>query len=683
MTRLDVRTMVIPAADLGGDSSLPSIRDIRNVQQRTRTRLGDEDGLFVGYGFRSGVFPYRQQDRYGRDLSPKAFDTCVLENRHLRAVFVPSLGGRLWSLVDKDKGRELLFANPVFQPGNLAARNAWFSGGVEWNMGIIGHSPLTCSTLFTARLVADDGTPVLRMYEYERIRGCTYQMDFFLPEASRLLHARMRIVNPNAETVPMYWWSNIAVAEDPGGRVIMPAREAYSYRDGAITRMAIPQVEGTDVTYPVNNRHAVDFFWRIPEGERTYICHLDQNGCGLVQASTRRLRGRKLFVWGQGPGGDRWQEFLSQAGTGGRYLEIQAGLAHTQYECLPMPPRTAWEWMETYGAMEACPSRIHGTWEEACSEVGEQLDRLVEEAALERLLASTRETLALQPAGDILFRGSGWGALEAYRRQLAGEEPLSLHLDFGTLGEEQRPWAALLESGSLPATSPLQVPASWMHQAEYRERLERSVRGPDADNAAAWMHLGMMRFDGHGFDAARDAFERSLAIAPGPFALYGLSQTAMVAGDPAGAAELAVQAALLLPGEISLAREALHMLAQAGLYERILALLPDFGPPIRSDGRVRLMEATALAHQDRLEEAETILFGHGGLVVPDNREGENSVCELWFLVQEKRAEREGRAFDRDAANPPSFLDFRMLVERPRRPAPGEGDAHRKGRKRHE
>ena len=40
-------------------------------------------------------------------------------------------------------------------------------------------------------------------------------MDFFLPDSSRVLFARMRLVNENAQTVPTYWWSNIAVPEWP------------------------------------------------------------------------------------------------------------------------------------------------------------------------------------------------------------------------------------------------------------------------------------------------------------------------------------------------------------------------------------------------------------------------------------------------------------------------------------
>ena len=37
---------------------------------------------------------------------------------------MPELGGRLYSLVHKPLGRELLARNPVFQPANLALRNA-------------------------------------------------------------------------------------------------------------------------------------------------------------------------------------------------------------------------------------------------------------------------------------------------------------------------------------------------------------------------------------------------------------------------------------------------------------------------------------------------------------------------------------------------------------------------------
>ena len=231
----------IRSVRIGEQSSLPGLEGLANVQQNTKAVLDEDDEIFLGYGFRSNVFPYRPQDVYTREQTERCYRSIVLENEFLRARFLPELGGRLISLTDKASGRDLLYQNKTLYAGNLAMRNSWFSGGVEWNASIIGHNPFTCSPLFAARTQLADGTPVLRMYEYERLRGVSFQMDFFLPDGSRVLFARMRLVNENAQTVPTYWWSNIAVPEWRGGRVVAPADAAYVARDGVIFKDRVPQ----------------------------------------------------------------------------------------------------------------------------------------------------------------------------------------------------------------------------------------------------------------------------------------------------------------------------------------------------------------------------------------------------------------------------------------------------------
>ena len=94
------------------------------------------------------MIPYLRQDGYNRKRSLKDFKAVVLENDYLKAVFIPELGRRMWQLYDKEKQQDLVYVNPVFQPCNLALRNAWFSGGVEFNIGMQGHTPFTCSPLF-------------------------------------------------------------------------------------------------------------------------------------------------------------------------------------------------------------------------------------------------------------------------------------------------------------------------------------------------------------------------------------------------------------------------------------------------------------------------------------------------------------------------------------------------------
>ncbi|NLB39644.1 MAG: DUF5107 domain-containing protein, partial [Clostridiales bacterium] len=161
MTKLTLMDLDVMMADMGQPSTIPMLHTVNTKSDPPRSVLGEDDELYLGYRFVKSAFPYLAQDNYGRTLTDRKLPGVVLENEWLRASFAPSMGGKLWSLYDKHADKELLFNNPVLRPANLAARNAWCSGGVEWNCGIPGHTPLTCEPLFTCTLTMDDGTPVL------------------------------------------------------------------------------------------------------------------------------------------------------------------------------------------------------------------------------------------------------------------------------------------------------------------------------------------------------------------------------------------------------------------------------------------------------------------------------------------------------------------------------------------
>lgn len=82
-------------------------------------------------------------------------------------------------------------------PANLANRNAWFSGGVEWILGHYGHSHLTCEPVHFAKCLDDNGEEFLRLFEYERLKKLYYQIDFHLPEGKDYLMTFTKIINPN------------------------------------------------------------------------------------------------------------------------------------------------------------------------------------------------------------------------------------------------------------------------------------------------------------------------------------------------------------------------------------------------------------------------------------------------------------------------------------------------------
>ncbi|HKQ03149.1 MAG TPA: DUF5107 domain-containing protein, partial [Actinomycetes bacterium] len=503
MTILDVRSVVLAAPRRGGLNPLPPLRLLGELHDDIdSTGLDAEMARNIGYGAVPSVLPYLLQDDYSRDLVPQETRVATLENDHLLAVVLLDFGGRLWSLRDKAGGRELLYTNDRIQLANLGLRNAWFPGGVEWNLGTTGHTALTCSPVHAVSLRFPDGTPGLRIYEWERMRDLVYQVDFRLGPRSRRLVVEVTVSNPNAHTVPVYWWSNIAVASSPGVRVVVPSRTAFEFTYAQRRRrVPVPGPGAADLTYPEQATRTADHFFELDPTTPPWIAAVDQTGTGLLQVSTRRLRGRKLFAWGTSPGGRRWQQFLT--GSTQSYFEIQGGLTGTQLEHVPLGPGDAWSWSEVYGPVSVPAGAVHGEWAGA---VG-CLEPAVAEAQAESRLGR-RSGAEEARQGERLHAGSGWGALESLRRESAGERPSPLIdrlFPRSTLGTDQQPWVALLGTGTLPAGPP----RSYVAGTAWSGVLERAP-----DSAVSLLHRGVVRWGAGRRAAAVEAWEAALALEP-------------------------------------------------------------------------------------------------------------------------------------------------------------------------
>lgn len=664
MSELRIENWRLPVAPMGTDNPLPRFDAPSHQPVLSPKQANDPEA-----GYLPDYLPYTVQDGYSRQRKITDLKVAVLENDVLRATFLLEYGGRLWSLFHKPSNRELLFVNPILQPGNLAIRNAWFSGGVEWNIGVIGHTPYTCSPLFAARIALPDGTPALRLYEWERIRQVAYQIDAYLPDGSAVLYVRCRIINPFDHALPIYWWSNMAVPEGESVRVITPAPEAYQYALSVadLRTVALPIVDGKDVTYTTNSARAADYFFRIPEKQRPWITALDAEGKGLVQVSTDVLRGRKLFMWGTGSGGQRWQEWLNTANHS--YLEIQAGLAATQLEYALMQPQAELEWLEAYGLMQADRQTVHGAdWDAARTHIEGHLEQLVPRTAFDVELRRG-DLWKDQPPAEILQQGSGWGLLEALRRQTSDQKPFAgTGLDFtGSLTPEQQPWLELLQTGSFPENDTDEPQAGILTQPEWHALLEKALGNNPAATWEAYLHLGTMRLHAGDLSGALSAWEASLARKRTAWALRNLAVLARKQGYLNKAADLYVEAHRLKPDLLPLLVETARTLIDAGRSADYLALLDRASENMRHHGRIQLLEVEAgLAVHDLERVGERL---NAGFEIVDYREGDEILTELWFRYHTERLSRdENRPVDPDLIERvrreypiPSVFDFRMNV----------------------
>ncbi len=518
-----IRRVDVPVrmAELGSEG-LPAlqIQQPPGMSVSDRVLLGEQEGRLLADRPASAL-PYRHQNHYTRDLAPRILPGVELSNAHLRATFLPTLGGRLWSLEEVSSGRQLLFQPDGIQFGNLALRDAWFSGGVEWNLGMTGHWGLTSAPV-GAGIVEVDGSQVLRMWAWERLTRMVWRMDACLPEDSTFLFIAPRITNHHADATPFYWWSNAAVPQRESSRVLAPARSAlFNNYSGALERVAYPDTP--DRSRPAGAPQAVDYFFDTATGgtphPSPWVAGCTDDGAGLLLASSPELRGKKLFVWGNTRGGSKWQEWLNGAG---RYFELQSGWARTQKEHISLEGGATASWVEAYGATGVVPLNDH-----------DEAVRSIEKVVPVRGMAEAAEIFAraahLAPA--VLCEPDGWGRVEVEAGFLPHDN--SAPFIHASLDGEQRAWLAVA-GGAAPSAllerSP-QTGSDWQGAVERlapgaqrslqlgylewakgsrtcAERHWRDVLGHDSSNAMALHALTMCTEDGwEAFDFAERAHE--------------------------------------------------------------------------------------------------------------------------------------------------------------------------------
>ncbi|NXY99038.1 DUF5107 domain-containing protein [Streptomyces sp. BR123] len=661
--------LTLPAAPLGPENPLPALgapAGAHVLDERARPGLPRDTARQAGYGPLRSLLPVRILDGYGRQRQEREFQALVLENAHLRATVLPGLGGRVHSLVHVPTGRELLYRNPVFQPVNFALNGAWFSGGIEWNIGATGHTTLSCAPLHAATVPAPDGGVMLRLWEWERLRDLPFQVDLWLPDDSEFLYAGVRIRNPHERPAPVYWWSNTAVPEDHGTRVLAPADEAWlphcpegaggapAGHERSLRRIPVPDWQGADRTYPLRSEYAADFFYEIGHeadpaggaGTRPWIAALDSAGSGLVQTSTDVLRGRKLFVWGSGAGGRRWQDWLTGPGIGG-YAEIQAGLARSQLEHVRLDAGAELSWLEAYGPLTADPAAVHGSdWAAARAEAGRALDAALPRDRVEAAYAAWRGTADTEP-GERLARGSGWGALEVL---CGGYKLPGTPFAESDMGEEQQSWLELWRSGVLPDPGPTAPPGPSLVAPHWRDMLETAPADPLTE-----YHLGVAQWHAGDVAQAVRSWERGLLRAASRWPLLRcLAAADTLSGDPGRGARRYAEAfadlaqasrggAAWEAAESALGREAMTALLETGRPDEARSVWDRLRPALREQPRFRLLAALLLAAEGHMAAARRVF--EDGFELPDLREGDEILAEVWSRIT-------------DRPLPPEY-DFRM------------------------
>ncbi len=606
---LEFKNIVLKSATLGEDSVLPNIVATDSIPFfRCDDTVDSEQAKKVGTGVIASVLPYKMQASYIREETEKEYMAAILEDENYKAVFLPQLGGRLWSLVDKKNDKDLVYCNDSVKFANLALCNAWFAGGVEWNLGIKGHSPYTCRPLFAKKVKGKNGNDILRMYEYEEIRGLVYAVEATLTPDGLAVH--IVVDNTKDEPTLMYWWSNIAAPQTEDTRVYVPTDKTYvtSYREGGyhLSKKDVPFCDGKDISDPYHAACATDYFYDIPDENSKWISSVEGDGFGLLHYSDSQLIGRKTFLWGKSTGGQHWNEWLT---TDKDYLEIQAGLCKTQFEHFEIPAHHHIEWNELYTGIQLEEKEYNKRVAEINSKLPDitEFNKLFDEDSADR--------------PKILGSGRGYLAQKLLNTNFGGR------YDFvkESLKDEDEYYLALLENRSSDGDEN----TAFVYNKEW---IDIILAKPELNSFDLYI-LGILEYECGEMAKAKEYFENALTAGRKWYILASLAMLeSSVFGNHKSGFALVLEAVkvnknreiMTLCGEIAI---------RAGEYEAFVKEFESSTDELKNIGRLRMYCGQCLVLLGRTKDAKKYI--NDKLVVPDIREGEYAISNIWIMLYRK------------------------------------------------
>lgn len=679
VTMITKNKLILPGFTNIETSSLPVLRE-KSEHKKVELDASIPKHLAEGLGKYTGfrVLPYKMQNHYSRSKELNELNTIEYENEKIRAIFLPDFGGRLYSLYNKELKKELLYTNSVFQPANLAIRNAWFSGGIEWNFGHYGHAFSTCSPVFFSKCINNQGEEFLRMYEYESVKKIFFQIDFYLPQNADYLVTYTKIINPYNQPTPLYYWSNIAVSEMNKARVFSGTNEVlyfkpYINKKGAmVNTMAhgyLPNLDGIDgdVSYPRNFERSNEYFFQTKETEKYPWEAVGYNdGSLFYEFSTMPLRYRKMFCWGTHKGGTKWQDYLSHKAED-KYLEIQAGVYPTQLHSEEISPNSTVEFMQLFGMSKQ--SQSDGFYQELDLSSNYVKDIIFAKHKLDDLhnLEKHMQQQSEISIDQILHYGSGWGKLELLR--LEKEENYislkSMCFPQESLGEEQEYWLSILNEDLtclMGSGNHYENNVSYLIDKAWLEYIDKAIEASMVDNEFHILNKALILSENQCDEMALKLLlnhvnnKKSALYLRTVGALYNKLENYDKALCYYKKAYEKLDQIGIKDFEIDFMGEYFQLLFQCEKHNEIwnIYMTRKKEAKINSEEMYFIIAQTAfvLEEWEVLEEAFTI---HPERI----REGDNILCELWF--KKKALEVEGMSLEevRKQYTPPQNIDFRM------------------------
>ncbi|GAB2603267.1 DUF5107 domain-containing protein [Pseudactinotalea suaedae] len=302
----------------------------------------------VYQGSSGRVYPLPFHHQIATEATPRTWRAVHLENRWLRLVVLPELGGRLHVARDLTSGVDLVYANPVIKPALVGLAGPWIAGGIELNWPQ-HHRPATFLPTDVRTETAADGSVTVWCSDHDPFDRMKGMHGFRLRPDSSVIELPVRLYNRTELTRTFLWWANVAARVDEHYQSFFPhdVTHVADHARRAVTAFPAADRSYYGIDYPARAHDVaraadgtevpgdrLDWYRNIPvptsymalgSREDFFGGYDHATGVGLVHVADHQIAvGKKQWSWGNAPFGHAWDANLSDDGA--HYIELMAGV---------------------------------------------------------------------------------------------------------------------------------------------------------------------------------------------------------------------------------------------------------------------------------------------------------------------------------------------------------------------
>ncbi len=300
------------------------------------------------WGSTARIYPYFVFNGFSFTSRPQDWTVVRLRNRFLEVSVLPEIGGKVWGAKDLLTGKDFLYTNRVIKFREIGLRGPWTSGGIEFNFGVIGHTPATASPVDYTVDKNDDGSLCCTVGNYDWPSRTRWRVTIKVYPDRDYFETESRWINPGPFHQSYYAWMCAAVPATEDLKYIFPGKYQIGH-DYSQPLLPWPVDEqGRDLSLYKNNAFGSSkSYFVVGSYDNFYGGYYQNSDFGFGHwALYPDQPGKKIWIWDLSRAGEIWVDLLTDAD--GQYTEPQAGRLLNQSDHESFLPAATDRWQEIW-----------------------------------------------------------------------------------------------------------------------------------------------------------------------------------------------------------------------------------------------------------------------------------------------------------------------------------------------